>query len=151
MFDSHASPTNPEVRRERSDANVRAIVAFGIGLAGLAILVHLLLAWMFGSMDREEERNDPGLPKVAQKRLRIPGELDELPKPILQKDDRYDLRALRKEEDSKLQAEGKYKAGRIPIAVAMKRLEDPAIAAANGLRFRPPSKSAQKPESEGKK
>jgi hypothetical protein len=147
--DARAVGKNPEVRHERTDANVLAVVIFGVGLSGILIVVHLVLHWMFGVMYREEKREDPGKPAIAADRPVFPADIDEIPRPVLQRDAEYDLARLRREEDEKLAHPGwvdqKTKTVRIPIAEAMRRLEaDAKLAAANGIRYREPPPKVQK-------
>jgi len=143
MSETHPQePMHPEVRREHSDANAWAIVVFGLSLAGVLIVVHFLLLWMFGTMERKENRDDPGLPAVATDRPSFPNDLKEIRDraraPVLQRDAEFDLDQLRRQEEHELTHNGwvdpKAKIVRIPIAEAMHRLEtDPR---AHGIRFR---------------
>jgi hypothetical protein len=147
--DAQPEPRNPDVRFERTDANVRAIVIFGLSLSGLLIVVHLLLHWMFGVMYRKEKREDPGKPSIAADRPVFPADIDDIPRPVLQRDAEYDLARMRREEDEKLARPGwvdqKSKTVRIPIGEAMRRLEEDAkLAAAHGIRFREEPQKGQK-------
>ncbi len=144
----HPEDAHPDVRRERSDANVRAVVIFGLSLTGALVLVHLFLHWMFSGLVRRDDRQDPGLPAVAKKRMVFPADIKEIETksdaPVLQRDAEYDLQLLRREEDARLNpktpqeaVDAKTHTARIPIAEAMRRLEaDAKLAAAQGLRFR---------------
>jgi hypothetical protein len=144
LADAQPQAINPDVSRERTDANVWAIVTFGISLAGVLIVIHILLLWMFGVLYRTERRDDPGRPAIAADRPGFPEDLKDIEKtaPILQRDDQYDLEKLRRQEDMLLNSEPswvnqKTKTVRVPIAEAISRLEaDPRLAAANGIRFR---------------
>src|SRR2546421_287821 len=44
-----------EVGHEPSDVSVRGVLWFGAGLIALAVVVHLVLAWMFAGLERREE------------------------------------------------------------------------------------------------
>jgi hypothetical protein len=59
-------PYHPEVRRERTDANVRAIIWFVVGLGGSALLIHLALLWLFGRFKEREESRTPPLPRLIE-------------------------------------------------------------------------------------
>jgi hypothetical protein len=170
MSDTHPPPpehtpawenpegTNHEVRHERTDANVNAIVIFSLSLAGLLIVVHVLLHWMFGALERREESLDPGLPAVARDRTKFPQDLkwieEKLHAPVLQRDAEYDLAKLRQAEEAKLNpprpewVDRNTKTVHIPVTEAMRRLEqDPRLTAAVGIRFR----EAPKAKGEGGK
>jgi hypothetical protein len=135
----HPESVNPNVRRERTDANVQAIVTFGLSLAGLLILVHFLLLWMFEAMLWQEKSEDPGKPAVARERPVFPKNLKDIPAPMLQRNEEIDLEDLHRREDAMLN--GYHVQGsvvrRIPVAEAMRLLEsNPQAAAAGGIRFR---------------
>jgi hypothetical protein len=100
--DAHSGPTNPDVRYERTDADARSIVIFSLSLAGVLIVIHLLLHWMFDVLDRREQRDDPGRPAVAAKRPTFPKQIDDIPRPVLQRVEEYDLAKLRHSEDERL-------------------------------------------------
>ncbi len=54
---AHPEPGHdPFVEHEGSDVNVRAILGFAAGLVALAVVIHLLLAWMFFAFLHREER-----------------------------------------------------------------------------------------------
>src|SRR5262245_57053765 len=68
--------TNPEVRHERSDANVRAIIWFGVGLVTLGVVVHVMLAWMFVLLERDEDAEQKPIPRlIAEERQKQEAEL----------------------------------------------------------------------------
>jgi hypothetical protein len=109
---------NPEVVHEESDVNVRAILGVGVGLAVLALVVHLLLALLFGYYTREAARQPIVFPLSLDRQGELP------PEPRLQTNPQRDLRDLRAREDAILNGYGwvDQKAGiaRIPIAEAMR-------------------------------
>jgi hypothetical protein len=135
----HPAPAHPDVRRERTDANVQAIVTFGLSLAGLLILIHFLLLWMFDALEHREKSEDPGRPAIARERPVFPRDLKDIPPPMLQRVEDVDLEDLRRQEDALLngyQIQGS-EVRRIPVAEAVRLLEtNQQAAAAGGIRFR---------------
>jgi hypothetical protein len=122
MADPHSTPApgdNPNVHHETTDVNIRAILGFGAGLIGVAIVIHVavLLLFMFFAA-REAQRVAPEFPLSAGQQDRVP------PEPRLQTNPRQDLRDLRRGEDAILSTYGwvDKNAGivRIPVADAMK-------------------------------
>jgi len=117
--DADTAVSNPDVHHETSDANVRALFGFGLGLAITAIAIHfgvwLLFIFLAG---RETPRAMPEYPLAIGQARRLP------PEPRLQTNPRADLRELRQQEDAVLASYGwaDKNAGivRIPIADAMK-------------------------------
>ena len=111
--------TNPTVHHETSDANVKAVFAFGLGLM-IAGAIILFLVWLlFGYFaSREAGSGAREYPLAAEQQNRLP------PEPRLQTNPRQDLIDLRASEDAILNTYGwaDKSAGvvRIPIGEAMK-------------------------------
>jgi len=141
-------PVHPDVSHEKSDANVSRILLVGLGMAVLAALMHVAVAWQFGFFRREDERRQPKLsPLVAENRPQFPRDIDnKIPPPRLEKDDRVALVQLRAAEDVELDGAPSWvdpKAGtvRIPIDQAMRLLADPKFAEGHGIRVQRPDKA----------
>lgn len=113
---------NPQVSHERSDVSVVAILVFGIGLLVAAVLIHLLIWWLFDSFAARAARSDRPLPTMA---ARAPGELVP-PEPRLQVSPSQDLREMRAAEDAILNnygwADQPTGTVRIPVEQAMQIL-----------------------------
>jgi len=110
---------NPEVVHEESDVNVRVILAFGAGLAVVALIVHVFLWWLQGSYTTRTERAQSVVYPMAV------GQQDQLPpEPRLQDNPQQELRDLRAKQESLLTGYGwvNKEAGiaRIPIEDAMR-------------------------------
>jgi hypothetical protein len=119
---------------EKSDANVKAIAKFGIGIVVLALIAHVLVWLMFDVYARGAKQQDPILSPLARRRMQIP------PQPRLQAevvgDDRanqpFDALTLKsdvvEEQKQLLNSYGwlDKKSGivRIPISQAMKLLAE---------------------------
>lgn len=117
MTDSHHD--HPAVQHEESDVNIGAILAFGAGLAGVAIVVSIVVWGLFRYFDARESQQQPAAyPLAAKQEQRLP------PEPRLQTNPRQDLADLRSAEDQTLTTYGwvDRNAGvvRIPVAEAMK-------------------------------
>lgn len=113
----------PDVRYERSDANVRAILMAGLGLIVLAAVMHVSLWWLFEYLAiREVHVTLPPSPLADQ-----PG-APQPPEPRLQASPGQDLQAMRAEEDALLSSYGwvDQQAGivRLPIERAMQLLAE---------------------------
>jgi hypothetical protein len=135
-------PVHPEVRFERSDADVRGVLLFGAVLIVVAVLAHMVLWGFFRSTQKAERARQPELPAVARDLPRFPQDIRDIPPPRLQVRDIDDMRALRAREKAKLDdppswVSAKGGIARVPIEEAMRLLEDPRVAAANGARTRP--------------
>lgn len=122
MPNSHPTPAeaehNPHVHHEESDVNIRSIFEFGVGLAVIGALIHLLVWVLFVYFNGREARATPEPPLAVGQESRLP------PGPRLQVAPRQDLQDFRAREDEIL---NNYEwidknAGRvrIPIDVAMK-------------------------------
>lgn len=128
---------NPHVHHEESDVNIRSIFGFGVGLALIGALIHLLVWVLFVYFNGREARATPEPPLAVGQESRMP------PEPRLQVAPRQDLQDFRAREDEIL---NNYRwidknAGRvrIPIDVAMK------LTVQRGLPVRSqPEKSVEK-------
>ena len=135
---SQQAPQHPDVRYEKTDAQVGGIVAFGAGLLMLGLVIHVTVAWLFDAFGDSALRDDPQLPVLAAKRPRFPDDLTKIPPPVLQENEITDIRRLREVEDRRLSGYGwvdaKTGVVHIPIAEAMRLLADPKTAAMHGIR-----------------
>jgi hypothetical protein len=109
--------SGPGRGHEQSDANIRAIVQMGIGLAVLTIAALLLMWGLFRYFAASEAKSEPPPSPMAETRP-LP------PPPRLQVEPEIDLEHLRATEDEKLNAPPSWvnrQAGvvRIPIDRAM--------------------------------
>jgi hypothetical protein len=110
---------NPEVHRETTDVNIRAIFGFAGGLLVTGIVIHLLVFVLFRYFTAREGRAvEPQFPLAVAGQTRVP------PEPRLQTQPRQDLSDLRAREQQLLTTYGwvDKNAGvvRIPIEQAMK-------------------------------
>src|SRR2546425_1983843 len=97
---AQASPVNANVRYEGRDADVGAIVAFGVGLVAVGLILHLAVAWLFDEFKEDTRRADVPLPTLAaEKRKHLPRDLQKIPPPVLQESEIVDLERLRRAED----------------------------------------------------
>jgi hypothetical protein len=143
MPDRNPPPAHPEVRYEKSDARVGAVIAFGILLAVLGLIVQASAGWLFESLKEREHRKYQPLPALAAKeRAQLPRDLDKIPQPRLQEAEPLDLTKLRQAEDSLLNRYGWIDRDKgivhIPIAEAMRLLAHPETQDAKGIRVRSP-------------
>ena len=130
---------HPDVRYEKSDANVGAILAFGVGLIIVGIVVQVTAAWLFDAFKEMARRDDAPLPTLAARnRTQLPRDLPKIPAPVLQQSEVADLERMRRAEDVRLNSYGwiDEQAGvvHIPIAEAMRLLADRKAAEAHGIR-----------------
>lgn len=120
-------PSTPSVGHELSDAKIRPVLTFGIGLAIVLLAVLLAMAGLFQHLAGREARLDVPAPPVT---VTPPA-----PGPSLQAAPAQDLKAMREVEDGVLNSYGwtDRDAGivRIPIDRAM------ALLAERGLPVRP--------------
>jgi hypothetical protein len=124
---------NPEIVHEESDVNVGAILRFGIGLAVVALVVHVFLWWLLGVYQRQQNRaHAQAFPMAAGQQNRLP------PSPRFQENPQQELQDLRVKQRGVLEEYSwvNKEAGiaRIPIEEAMK------IVVERGL----PTREAQK-------
>src|SRR5437762_3165498 len=131
--------SHPDVRYEKSDANVRTILACGIGLIFVGLVVQFATAWLFDAMKESVHHEDGLLATLAAKeRTELPRDLARIPSPVLQQNEGADLQRIRKKEAQRLNSYGwiDKKTGivHIPIAEAIRLLADPTSAEAHGIR-----------------
>ena len=110
---------NVEVAHEESDVNVRAILGWGLGLAVVALIVHVFLWWLIGLYEGQVQRAETRTYPLAV------GQQDVLPpEPRLQITPQQDMRALHEAQRGRLQGHEwiNRDAGvaRIPIEDAMR-------------------------------
>ena len=135
MSDLHnaAPEDNPQIAHEESDVNVRAIFGFGIGLAVIALAVHVFLWWLQGFYATQADRAQTAVfPMAAGQRDQLP------PTPRLQNDPQQDLRDLVTKQQTQLSryswVDKSAGIARIPIEDAMR------IVVQRGLPAREPVK-----------
>ncbi len=113
---------NPALAHERSDVNVRGIVTFAAGLFVIAVVVHVLVWWLFTYFAVRAERMQPPPAPLAASRPQLP------PEPRLQTAPLRDLQEMRAAEEAILHSYGwvDRQAGvvRIPIERAMQLLAE---------------------------
>jgi hypothetical protein len=150
--------SNPGVMYETSDANVRAIYAFGVWLVVLAVLC-ALATWggLRGLEVWEEHQNKARVaenPMVPKERMEMPPikAAHEFPTPQLQVNDTADMNEEIQEENAKLSHYQWVDPGqgvvRIPIDKAMQLIAQrglPARAAGAVAAPAPAAKAAAKP------
>jgi hypothetical protein len=139
------SAAHLDVRYEKSDAKVGAILACGVGLALAVLFVQLAALALFDAFKARTLREDTPLPALAAKeRTQLPRDLGRIPGPLLQQDEPMNLERFRREEDRRLNGFGwvDKNAGvvHIPIAEAMRLLADAKFAEARGVRVDDPVK-----------
>ena len=110
---------NPEIVHEESDVNVGAILRFGIGLAAVALVVHVFLWWLLGVYERQQNgAQAQAFPMAAGQQNRLP------PSPRFQENPQQELQDLRAKQRGVLEEYSwvNKEAGiaRIPIEEAMK-------------------------------
>lgn len=114
-------PHNPEAHHEHSDVSVFGIITFGVVLLVAAIVIYLLIWWLFDYFSERAARADRPLPPLT----RATGESTP-PEPRLQVSPPADLQALRTAEDALLHNYGwvdrQTGAVRIPVEQAMRLL-----------------------------
>lgn len=142
--DPAEGPVNPEVRHEKSDANVRGIVYFALGLVAFAVAAHLFLAWLHDGLLQGEKAKEPKATPISRERPVFPQNLDKVPGPLLQTDEVRDYSEFRAQEEAAL---NNPKAG-MPIREAMRLVADPKRAEAFGVRVRPPGEAGKKGKGE---
>ena len=103
--------------QEHSDINYSAILKWGIALLVIAVIVHILMYFLFQYFNAEEAKLDPKPSPMFQK--------DQTPpEPTLQKNPTLDLQEFRAQEQHLLGSYGwvdKEKGiARIPVSEAMK-------------------------------
>jgi hypothetical protein len=122
-----ASEHHPAGRHEMTDANISALVKFGIGLALMLVAIMVAMVWMFDYFSTSQKLGPPASP-FAESRQLPPG-------PRLQVHPAVDLKNLLRDENEKLNSYGwvdkQDGIARIPIDRAMDLLLK------NGLPVRP--------------
>lgn len=63
---------NPDVAHEHSDVNVRALIAFAIGLLIVTGIVAVLMWWLLAFFERQAARNDPPLSPLTRPAIEMP-------------------------------------------------------------------------------
>ena len=87
--------TNPDVKHERSDVSVFGIFVFGVGLLVAAVILHLVIWWLFDHFAARATRSDRPLPAMAARATGEPLP----PEPRLQVSPSQDLREMHAAED----------------------------------------------------
>ena len=110
---------NPEIVHEESDVNVGAIFRYGIGLAVVALVVHVFLWWLLGVYERQQNGSQTqAFPMATGQRNRLP------PAPRLQENPQQELQDLRMKQRGVLEGyswvDKQAGTARIPIEDAMK-------------------------------
>lgn len=126
MPNHHEEPRNKDVGFEPRDMTTRSVVAFLVGLALFAIIVHFSLKGFFGFADRyytTHEKSTPMARVPADPHLVTPSDIDQFPKPRLETDERTEIFPFREAEEKQLNSYGwmDEKSGviHIPIQRAM--------------------------------
>jgi hypothetical protein len=68
----HGSLDNPDVERETTDVNVRAIIGFAVGLFAVTAVIFVLMYGLFWYFDREAAKNDPPVSPLARPSVEMP-------------------------------------------------------------------------------
>jgi hypothetical protein len=125
-----ASPDqdNVEVVHEERDVIVGAILRYGLGLFVIAAAAHLLLWWLLGVYERQNERAQTQVyPMAASQQDRLP------PEPRFQQDPQQEMQDLRAKQKALLEGYGwaNKDAGvaRIPIEEAMRLIVERGLPA----------------------
>lgn len=110
---------NPEIVHEESDVNVGAIFRYGIGLAAVALVVHVFLWWLLGVYERQNNgAQTQAFPMASGQQNQLP------PAPRLQQNPQQDLRDLHVKQRGVLEeyswVDKQAGVARIPIEDAMK-------------------------------
>ena len=128
---------NPQVSHERSDVSISAILVFGLGLLVSAVVISLLIWWLFNSFAARAARSDRPLPTLATRATGEPVP----PEPRLQVSPSQDLRKMRAAEDVILNnyswADQQTGVVRIPIDRALQ------VLAERGLPVQPLTESPE--------
>jgi len=130
-------PDTPEVVHEESDVDVRTIIWFGVGLAAVALVVHVFLWWLQGFYASSTQRSQTvAYPMAAGQQDQLP------PEPRLQDNPQQELRELKARQYGVLEGYGwvNKEAGvaRIPIEDAMRAVVQRGLPA----RDTPPATAA---------
>jgi hypothetical protein len=111
MSESPNSTDNPEVDHQETDVHVRAIIGYGVGLAAVALVVHVFLWWLQGFYATQTQRSQTLVYPMAV------GQGDQLPpEPRLQNNPQQALRELLARQRALLDG------ARVPIEEAMRTI-----------------------------
>jgi hypothetical protein len=122
---------NEDVAHEHTDVNIKAILMFAAGLVVVAAVVHVLMAVMFGWLERQAKKNDPQLSPLSAAAPEMPERTRESPffghargGAQLLTNEPMALRKLRGDEDKRLHGygwvEGKPGVAHMPLSEAKK-------------------------------
>jgi hypothetical protein len=141
-------PVHVDVSYEKTDAVLKPPLAAGIGVIVLILFACAISLWLFGLLRAGAARRDPGLsPLAAQQRPKLPQEIDKIPEPRLEVSEGVLVKKQREVEDERLKGYGWVDPQKgtvyIPIAEAMRRLTDPEVAKARGIRVEAPKGDKQ--------
>jgi hypothetical protein len=116
---------NQGVRFEREDLTTKSVVAFLVGLAVFALVVHFALKISFRFADRyytAHEKAEPLTVRPQDPHLVTPSDIEKFPEPRLETDERTEIFPFREAEEKQLNSYGtdaKTGAIHIPIDHAM--------------------------------
>jgi hypothetical protein len=125
MPDHNDELRNKGVEYEREDLTTKSIVAFLVGLALFAVIVHFALKGFFGFADRyytTHENSAPMARTSPDPHLVMPADVEQFPQPRLETDERTEIFPFRESEEKHLDSYGvdaKTGAIHIPIDRAM--------------------------------
>lgn len=125
MPGGHDEQQNKGVAYEREDLTTKSIVAFLVGLALFALIVHFSLKGFFGFADRyytTHEKSAPMAQRPEDPHLPTQSDVDRFPQPRLETDERTEIFPFRESEEKQLHSYGtdeKTGALHIPIDRAM--------------------------------
>jgi hypothetical protein len=121
---------NPDVAHEQSDVNVRALLAFAVGLVVATAAIFVLMGWLFNFLERRAAANDPAISPLARPATQMPTRttgspyFGDAPGPRLLIGEPAALRNQREMEDERLETYGwvdeKSGIARIPVSEAEK-------------------------------
>jgi hypothetical protein len=133
---------NEGVAHEYSDINVRAIVAFAVGLVVVAVIVHVAMVVVFKLLESQAAANDPKVTPLAAAPVQMPPRtagspyFGDAPQPQLLTNEPLLLRDLRQTEASRLDHYGwvdeNARVARVPIAEAKKLILERGLPARSG-------------------
>lgn len=135
---------NPAVSYQPDEVAVGAIVRTAVGLVLFLCIAGAVSLAAYAVFAAVEDRRQPSVPAfVTQDSVKLSRDLECIPKPLLEKNDRDELVSLRQMENARLQSYGwvdsKGEHVHIPIAEAMKILADPNVAKRHGIQTMAPS------------
>ena len=125
MAEPRVDVQNPDVHHETTDANIRGVFVFAVGLIVAAVFIHFAVWILFRVLaDQNVRRTAPEYPLAATQEKRVPPEPRLQPSPPDWRTPREDLHDFRLQEDGILNTYGwvdkNTGAVRIPIGEAMK-------------------------------